>query len=357
MTPHDSPRPEVVCPWCRGPLRDRGDGAHTCPACQRTFPEVAGILDLRTTSDRYLSLQDDRTKAERMLATGPTTLLDAVRAYWAMTPEVPVERAERYAARAAEGEPRGEALLATTPPLAPSSTLLDIGCGTGGLVQSAARAGAVVTGVDIAMRWLVIAAVGLRESGLTARLIAADGGALPFRAGVFDRVVCLETLEHAEHQQALVQSALAATRPGGRLDLVVANRLSLAPEPVAGLWGVGLLPRSVAPRYVAWRRHTRYQWFRAVSASDLRALVGDRNDVTIGPAPLPAPGPHASAARRAAQSAYDVMRATAVARPLLTTVGPYLQVTASPVPRLVGADRLGGPAGDGDVQRQGGDDA
>jgi 2-polyprenyl-3-methyl-5-hydroxy-6-metoxy-1,4-benzoquinol methylase len=320
-------QPELVCPRCRHELTDRGDGASFCRRCEHTYPEVAGILDLRLRSDRYLSLEQDRSKAERLAAQGGNGHAALVAAYWEMTPEVPAALSARYAERADDGVRRGLATLDAIDSVRPGQTLLDVGCGTGGLVVAAAQRGLQTTGLDIALRWLVVARELAAETGVDVRFVAADGTTPPFQSSTYDRVICLETVEHSHDQRGLVQACLLAARPGGRVDIVVTNRFSLAPEPVAGLWGVGYLPRMLQPAYVRRRRGTRYQFFRAVSSRELRSLVGPREDVRVGPGPLPVPMPNASMQRLGAQALYDKARRREPGRRMLTPVAPYLEIT------------------------------
>lgn len=316
--------PNLVCPVCRGDL-ERTPDMMACIACGRGYPIVAGIPDLRVRGDRYLSLDEDRRKALELAAVEG----DAVRlmeAYWERTPQVPAELARRYVASAAAGPDRAASHLDRLGAL--RGSLLDVGCGTGGLLVSAARRGARGVGVDIALRWLVVAQRRLRDLGLDrdVALIAADGAQLPFAAGSFDLVTCVETLDHAADQRGLLHSCLLATAPSGRTYVVVANRFSLAPEPTVGLWGVGYLPRRVATRYVAARRHTRYQHFRAISASEARAFLGVAHPARIGPAVLPAAVPGTGAGGRILRAAHGRLVAHPSSRGLLTGVGPYLEI-------------------------------
>jgi SAM-dependent methyltransferase len=319
---------ELCCPACRVPLRVRGAEWH-CDACGRRFPTVAGIPDLRLAGDRYLTLDEDRAKAERLAAT-PGGFADGVRAYWEMTPEVPSALAEQYLARALDGEPRAEPHLDRIGRV--HGRLLDVGCGTAGLLVAAARRGLQPVGVDIALRWLVLAQRALREAGVEAPLFAADGALLPFTAGSFDIAVSIETLEHTEDQRGLLNACLRVARPGGRRYVVTANRWSIAPEPVSGLLGVGYLPRRLAPAYVRARRGTRYQHFRAVSHAELEAWCGLDAPVRVGPAVLPAAPPSASSTRRSAQHAYETLLDLPVGRTVLGWIGPYLEVTDTPEP-------------------------
>jgi SAM-dependent methyltransferase/uncharacterized protein YbaR (Trm112 family) len=313
--------PALVCPVCRTGL-DAGAGRFTCPSCRREYPVVAGIPDLRVDGDRYLTIADDRVKADA-LARVSGGFADVVAAYWERTPEVPAPLAARYTQAMLDGAARGGAHLRELGPV--TGQLLDVGCGTGGLVVAAARSGLDVTGVDLALRWLVVARRHLDEAGVDAQLVAADGALLPFRAGSFDAVTSVEVLEHAADQRSLLHSCLAAMRPAGTAYVVTANRYSLAPDPSVGLWGVGFLPRRLAAAYVARRRRTRFQFVRPLSTGDLRAMLGPDPGARITAAALPWAPPSASPARRRAQTAYERVR-RAGGRSLLRPVAPFLEV-------------------------------
>lgn len=313
--------PELVCPLCRVPLGDDRDGVR-CAGCGRVFPSVAGILDLRVAGDPYLSLDDDREKA-RALAGVDGGFEDVLRAYWDRTPEVPRELADRYIANALAGARRAGRHLETLD--VRDRSLLDVGCGTGGLLVAAAERGAHPVGVDIALRWLVVAQRHLRKAGRDVPLVAADGALLPFRAGSFEVVTCIETLEHATDQRGTLHGCLAVAR-SGTMHVVTANRFSVLPEPTAALWGVGFLPRRLAVPYVAWQRGTRYDHFRPLSASSVHAVLGPGDVASVAPAPLPAPPQDASRSRKAVTRAYDAVRRWPLVAGVLRWVGPYLEV-------------------------------
>ncbi len=292
-------QPSLVCPACRSSLTPVGADALSCEACALTFPVIAGIPDLRLVPDRYLTLEADREKAVAVDAVAGG-FLEAVRAYWSMTPEVPPDLAERFSANMARGIVRGARHLETLGVVGPGDVLLDVGCGTGGVLATAGSRGATVVGIDTALRWLVIARRYLQELGVEAQLVAADGATPPFRSGTFTVVTSIETLEHAADQRGFVNGCLAMSdRPGGRCLLVAANRFSVAPEPAVRLWGVGFLPRRFAAPYVQRRRGTNYRFSRPVSLAELRALAGPRGDVHVSGMPLPPPPAGASFARGA----------------------------------------------------------
>lgn len=320
--------PELVCPAC-GSALDHGPPLR-CRGCERRYPVVAGIPDLRLRGDRYLDLERDRDRAEELAALEGATFADLVAEYWrTATPAVPAPRAATYTRAVLDGVRRASRHLDQLPPVGTGASALDVGCGTGGGVLAMAERGMRATGVDIALRWLVVARRRLEEAGADARLVAADGAALPFPAGTFDIVTAVEVLEHAEDQRRLLHSTLDAAAAGGVAYVVTANRHSLVPDPVVGLWLVGYLPRRHAVRYVEQRRGLRYDYYRPLSAEELRGLLGPRPGASVTAGVLPAPPSRASTARRLADHAHRRLRSTGAGRRVLSATGPFLEVLAA----------------------------
>lgn len=312
----------VVCPRCRIILEMRPDDRY-CARCGTAYPVVAGIPDLRLRGDAYLTIDEDRRKAE-MLHAVPGTGADVLRAYWRATPEVPAELAEFYVRHALDGAHRATAHLDEID--AHDGTLLDVGCGTGGLLLAAFERGLVPIGVDLALRWLVVAKRLLADAGHDATLIAADGGNLPIAARTFDFVTSVEVLEHAPDPGALLHQTLAAAKPSGVAYVVTANRFSVAPDPTVGLWGLGFLPHRLAVAYVARRRQTRYGLMRPRYRSEVRAMLGPATRARITSAPLPTPSRSAPGARVRLQAGYERLRRTRLGNAVLVRIGPFLEV-------------------------------
>ncbi len=101
----------------------------------------------------------------------------------------------------------------------PADRVLDIGCGRYGvqlaLQQSLVGTKGKVIGTDLDFGNLCA----IRQSGMTTPLCVARGETLPFRSGVFDRVVCLEVLEHVMGERELLTELGRVTCPGGQLIL------------------------------------------------------------------------------------------------------------------------------------------
>ncbi len=112
--------------------------------------------------------------------------------------------------------------------------LLDVGCGGGLLSEALAKAGAHVTGIDLAPDLLKVAKLHRLESGVQvdyrqqsveslAAEALAEGG-----AGAFDAITCMEMLEHVPDPAAILRACAALLKPGGRLFLSTLNRTPAA---------------------------------------------------------------------------------------------------------------------------------
>jgi SAM-dependent methyltransferase len=104
--------------------------------------------------------------------------------------------------------------------------VLDVGCGAGVEVVRFARAGARVTGVDIAESAITLAQQNLQQRHLQARLEVADGEALPFADGSFDLVYAHGVVQYTGDDRRLVAECHRVLRPGGLAIFQVYNRHS-----------------------------------------------------------------------------------------------------------------------------------
>ena len=99
--------------------------------------------------------------------------------------------------------------------LAPGSTLLDVGCGSGQLALMAARDGLKVTGVDIASNLVERARIRARAEGLNVRFEEADAEDLPFEDASFDVVTSLIGAMFAPRPELVAKELLRVCSPGG----------------------------------------------------------------------------------------------------------------------------------------------
>ena len=101
--------------------------------------------------------------------------------------------------------------------LAPGVRVLDVACGSGNLSLPAARAGAVVTGVDIATNLLEQARARAAAEGLTIQFDEGDAEALPYADASFDVVVSMFGAMFAPRPELVAAELLRVCRPGGRI--------------------------------------------------------------------------------------------------------------------------------------------
>ena len=97
----------------------------------------------------------------------------------------------------------------------PGTKLLDVGCGAGQLALIAARAGAHVTGSDIATNWLEKARARAEAEGLQITFEEGDAEALPYNDGEFDAVVSLIGAMFAPRPDRVAAELTRVCRPGG----------------------------------------------------------------------------------------------------------------------------------------------
>ncbi|QDU21368.1 class I SAM-dependent methyltransferase [Urbifossiella limnaea] len=102
---------------------------------------------------------------------------------------------------------------------APGSRVLDVACGTGNLAVPAARAGAVVTGVDIATNLLEQARSRAAAEGLTARFDEGDAEKLSYPDASFDAVISMFGVIFAPRPELAAAELLRVCRPGGTIAL------------------------------------------------------------------------------------------------------------------------------------------
>ncbi len=101
----------------------------------------------------------------------------------------------------------------------PVGSVLDVGCGAGGLERGLREAGATrITGVEV----VPSAAAAARER-YDEVIEAPIEEALAQLEGPFDTVLCLDVLEHLVDPESVVRSFQRVTRPGSRLQVSLPN--------------------------------------------------------------------------------------------------------------------------------------
>jgi SAM-dependent methyltransferase len=109
-----------------------------------------------------------------------------------------------------------------------TARILDVGAGTGRLVQRLISQGYAALGMDYSFEMLVKASERIRPGdGGGSPLLQADVASLPFEAGSFDVVVCIGVIPHLPAYDAALQELGRLLKPGGTLLLTFDNKAGL----------------------------------------------------------------------------------------------------------------------------------
>ena len=104
--------------------------------------------------------------------------------------------------------------------------VLDVGCGAGTDLARFARAGAVVTGVDLSASAIALARQNFAQQGLEGEFREADGEQLPFESNTFDLVFAHGVVQYTPDGRRLVEECRRVLKPGGKAVFQVYNRVS-----------------------------------------------------------------------------------------------------------------------------------
>jgi SAM-dependent methyltransferase len=334
---------DICCPHCRGALEGAAEGPDglRCAACERCFPVIAGIPDLRVFPDPYIDVEADRAKGLKLAGKlKDLSFPELIDYYYTTTTVVPPKHAKLYARGLLAAGARAEAALdswqrsvgdTARGSAAATSRVLEIGCGTAPLLVAAAPRFATVVGVDIAFRWLVVAKKRLEEAGLDLPLICACAEALPFPDESFDRVFAESALEVVQEQPATLRESHRVLRPGGALCISTPNRFSIGPDPHTGVWGGSWLPDALTAAIVRKQGGIPPKR-RLLSAASLRRSIRAAGftspTVTLPDVPEGQRSAFTGLAR-VAVNGYRLARRLPVSSHLLRLIGPMLHAVAT----------------------------
>lgn len=154
--------------------------------------------------------------------------------------------------------------------------VLDVGCGGGLLCEAMARAGATVTGIDLAPGMIEVARLHAAEQGLDITYESVAAEELAQRtAAPFDIVTSMEMLEHVPDPERMVQTLASLVKPGGPVFVSTINRnlKSFLLAIVAAEYVLNLIPRGTHEYERLIRPSQLERWGRNAGLS-LRELAG-----------------------------------------------------------------------------------
>jgi SAM-dependent methyltransferase len=130
----------------------------------------------------------------------------------------------------------------------PGGRVLDVGCGTGFLLEQLAARGFSGVGIDLSPESIAHTTRRLETLGVSDRLTAEVGSAYEPPEGPFDLITLTDVLEHLEDPRACLAALRPQLAPGGLLVINTPNRRSL---PGARRWlsehGASFIKVSLAP--------------------------------------------------------------------------------------------------------------
>ncbi len=138
-------------------------------------------------------------------------------------------------------------------------TVIDLGCGYGGLSVALAQAGAFVVGTDYDMQRVQGASIRTKYDypECKVELIQSAAERTPLPDECFDIVVCSDILEHVGSHEQTLREIGRVLRVGGFAYFTFPNRLSpsnFLHDPHYGLLGASLLPPTLGKWYVVFLR-------------------------------------------------------------------------------------------------------
>lgn len=149
----------------------------------------------------------------------------------------------------------------------PGQKVLDAGCARGRFLKALVQTEAELFGVDLTAIFLR----GARRNVPKARFCQGSLAELPFAAGTFDAVLCVEALEHLPDTAAAIRELARVLKPGGTLVVIDKNARGLHPGT--------LIPNAIWKRWHEFKGDWMYsgdfpfreRWFHP---EGLRELLG-----------------------------------------------------------------------------------
>jgi len=169
-------------------------------------------------------------------------------------------------------------------PIVAGMRVLDVACGTGNVALPLARAGAVVTGVDIATNLLVQGRERAAAERLAVTFDEGDAERLPYADGSFDAVVTMFGAMFAPRPEVVASELARVLRPGGLLAMANWNPASFSGK-MFKLGGMHAPPPPGLPPPVMWGDEATVRARLGESFEEIRTeLIPVDFDMPVNPA-------------------------------------------------------------------------
>jgi ubiquinone/menaquinone biosynthesis C-methylase UbiE/uncharacterized protein YbaR (Trm112 family) len=264
-----------VCPLCRARLDDADATHFVCAACQKSFPVIHDIPDLRPGP-----LESIGEELQTIIARFDDCSLEELIRVRLSFNRMPSDVADLHLKHELVGNERGaeraeQILRFAGEDVDHSGVALDVGCGMGGMVHALAQRFGWAVGIDVALVDLVIAQKRCQEAGLNnVTFVCASAEALPFEEGTFALMNATDVVEHVPRQRLFLSEGYRVLQKSGYFCFNSPNRYNVfGPEPHVNLWGVGFLPRAWMPAYVKLFKGMGYTGKRLLSYLELRYML------------------------------------------------------------------------------------
>ena len=134
--------------------------------------------------------------------------------------------------------------------------VLDVGCGGGILAEAMAHKGALVKGIDLAIRPLQVATLHAQKTGVCVDYEPVSAEELAeTKSASYDVVTCMEMLEHVPSPQLVIQACAQLVAPGGWVFFSTINRNALS-------WVVAIFGAEFVLRILPMGTHTHKKFIR-----------------------------------------------------------------------------------------------
>lgn len=338
-----SPSPSLRCPRCRRTLVPVREGELQCtrPARPHSYPIVAGIPDLRATLEADITVARERADAKVLAELLSRMHLDGdgLSENVSLLADGGAFDEDSWGIGGASAHCSSDDVLSDWQELDRDATeprmVLDVGCGSGLLLEAVARRWPVCVGVDGSLRRLVLARHRMKQAGVRARLVCANADALPFVDGLFDRVISEWVLELSPRKERALREWNRMLSAQGRLWISTSNRWSVSRDPQLGIPALSWLPTQLVDLWAKWHGLTHPQR-TLVGTKRLRGLLEEtgysrvRLGRPVADRPSGTPSTRGRAMTVGRRSLYDLP----VVREIAKRVTPMLLATAEAPPRV-----------------------